>query len=229
VRQAALAAMLLTFATAAAGQDADPALRQHRLTISAGARWTGGYGIGDSTALLRRNEPGTTTPSGFTLFRADSSLGRATGFEARVAFALTRTLAIEAGGGFAKPRLVIEISEDPESPPVTLSDERLSQYTVEVNLNWQLPGIRLGRRARPYLLGGGGYLRQLYQDRTEVETGGILYAGGGIRYWLHGGDAASGAFGLRGEARVEVRRNGIEFAERSRTFPVLSLTAFVGF
>ncbi len=222
-------ALLLSLGTTTAAQDRDPALRQHRLTVSAGALWAGSYGIGDSTALLRRNEPGTTTPSGFTLFRADSSLQRVTGFESRVAFALTRTLAMEVAGGFAKPRLAIEISEDPESQPVTLSDERISQYTIDVNVNWQLPGVRLGSRARAYVIGGGGYLRQLYQDRVKAETGSIAYAGGGLRYWLRGGDAASGAFGLRGEARVQARRHGIDFSGELRAFPVLSVMAFVGF
>ena len=37
-------------------------------------------------------------------------------------------------------------------------------------------------------LAGAGYLRQLHQDRTLIEHGQIFYAGGGLRYWLRGGD-----------------------------------------
>jgi len=36
------------------------------------------------------------------------------------------------------------------------------------------------------------------------------------------------AFGLRGEARVNLRRNGIDFDNTMRIYPTLSLSVFVG-
>ena len=213
----------------AAAQDTGPSLRAHRFTVAGGVSWLGGYPIGSNTATLRRNETGTPTPGSFTLFAADASLRRAAGVDAKVGFGLTRTLAVEFGAGYARPRMVVEITGDPESPSVALSDEEISQYTVEAAVLWQLSQLNLGRRARPYVSVGGGYLRQLYDDRVKVETGRVAHIGGGVRYWLRGGNAARRALGLRAELRAERRSGGIELAGQARVFPVAQVFAFYGF
>ena len=81
---------------------------------------------------------------------------------------------------------------------------------------------------RPSSSGGAAFLRQLHEDRTLAETGQIYYAGGGARYWLRGGHGAGRAVGLRGDARVNFRRNGIDFEDTMRTYPTFSLSVFVG-
>jgi len=213
----------------AAAQDSDPALRAHRFTLAGGVSWLGGYPIGSNTAAFRRNEIGTPTPSTFTLFTADASLRHAAGVDAKVGFGLTRTLAVEFGAGYARPRMAVEITEDQESPSVVLADEDISQYTVEASVLWQFSQLNLGRRARPYISAGGGYLRQLYENRVKVETGRVAHIGGGVRYWLRGGNAARRALGIRAELRAERRSGGIELAGEARVFPVANLFAFFGF
>ncbi|MGH9175954.1 MAG: hypothetical protein ACRD1H_16430 [Vicinamibacterales bacterium] len=219
--------LLIGGAPHAAAQDDGPGLRPHHLTVSGGLSLNGGYPVGDRNAELRRNAVGT--PAAFTLFRADSILDRASGVEARIGFALTRALAIEVGGTYARPRLDITISRDSESTESVQVAEQLSQFTVDVSGVFQLPRVALGSRMRPYAAVGAGYLRQLHEDRLLVETGRIYHVGGGVRYWLRGGSATSRALGVRGDARYVRRTGGVDFENRSRGYPVVSILGFAGF
>ena len=94
-------------------------------------------------------------------------------------------------------------------------------------VTWQ-PPINMGRALAPFVSGGAGYLRQLHEDRTLVETGQLYYAGGGARLWLRGGHDRTRPIGVRGEFRFTVRRQGIDFADKTRAYPTFSLFAFVG-
>lgn len=224
------AVILLTAVPAALAQDQGPALRPHRFTVSAGLAWLGGYGLGTNAATLRRNEPGTATPGSFTLFNADASIVRASGVEARLGFALTRVLALEFGGSYSRPAVAVDITSDSEAGAVPrLADQRLSQYTIDVRALWQLSRFKLGSHARPYVTAGGGYLRQLDVDRVKAETGKVLHAGGGVRYWLRGGDAQRRALGVRAEFNAQMRSGGFDFADKTRVSPALNVFGFFGF
>jgi hypothetical protein len=190
--------------------------------------WTGGYPIGDITAQLRGNAVGSTAPP-FTLFRAESSMDPAAGADARVGFAVTRSVTLEVGVSYQRPGLTTSLSQDAEAAAVTIDAERLSQYVVDIGAVWQLPRITLGRRVRPFVLAGGGYLRQLYDERTLVETGSVYYAGGGVRYWLRGGDGQRRSLGVRADGRALWRVDGVEFAGQTRIAPVLALHLFMEF
>lgn len=223
--------VLLSCATSAAAQGGSaepPALRRHRVTLSGGLLWTGGYDIGDATATLRGNGAGATAPP-FTLFDSSSSVDSALGLETRIGFTLTPALAVEAGFAYQRPGLSTTLSADAEAAAVTLDAERLAQYVVEVGAVWQLPGLRVGRRIRPFVMAGGGYLRQLFDERTLVETGSVYYGGGGIRYWLRGGDGAARSIGLRADLRLQWRLDGVDFENRTRMMPVAAASAFVEF
>lgn len=201
----------------------------HRFTISGGLLWLGGYDIGSSTATLRRNQAGTPTPDRMTLFRADASMESKSAVEARVGYALTRAVALELGGSYGRPVVTASIADDAEAGPQQLSDQRLSQYGIDASVLWQMSRLKLGSRARPYVTGGGGYLRQLDVDRVKAQTGKTFHAGGGVRYWLRGGEAARRSLGVRAEARLQVRSGGIDFAGKTRAFPVVNLFAFFEF
>jgi hypothetical protein len=220
-----LLVVLLGVPAIAHAQEA-PSLRAHRVTVSAGVLWSGGYDVGSATAQLRGNSPGATaTP--FTLLTADSRVSSATGPEIKAGFAFTRSLLFEAGGSLSRPRIGVSITADAEAPAQQLVGEELRQFVIDGSLSWQLP-IRLGGRLAPFVIGGGGYLRQLHEDRTLGETGQIYYAGGGARYFLRGGYGSSRPVGLRGDVRVNVRRRGIDFDNTMRAYPTLSLQLFVG-
>lgn len=218
--------MVLLLAPAFASAQDRPGLRPGRFTLGAAVVQSGGYDIGDATAQLRGNGPGAS-PAPFTLFNARSRLTAVTAPMVLVGLALSRTLVLEGSATFAHPRVAVSISGDAEAPSQELPGERLEQYQFEAGLTWQLPVLD-GRRFASFVGAGGGYLRQLHEDRTLAETGQIYHAGVGARYWLRGGGTASKAIGLRGDLRLNLRRKGIEFEDKMRAYPSLALSAFIG-
>ena len=216
----------LGFAAVASTVMAQPAptFREHAVTVSGGALFSGGYQVGDVTATLRRNAPGTT--SSVPQLRAESAFEGVFGLEGRVSFALTESLALEAAGAFSRPDLGVVVSQDTEVTGSVFVSERVDQYALDGSVMYQLP-YSIGRRSRLYVIGGGGYLRQLHEERVLVETGYTLHAGGGLQYWWRGGGARR-AMGLRGEARLVYRGGGIEYDDRARQFPAVSILAFIG-
>lgn len=224
---ASVSALASTDALAQARDEA-PSLRPHHVTLSGGLVWTGGYDIGDATAELRGNTVGSNAPP-FTLFRAESSVDATAGMEGRVGYVIARDLMVDVGVSYQRPGLTAKLSSDDEAAAVALDAERLSQYIVDVGVLWQLPGRGIGSRMRPFVTGGGGYLRQLYDERTVVETGSVYYAGAGLRYWLRGGDGQRRSIGLRADGRAMWRRGGVDFENEVRVIPVLRVDAFVEF
>lgn len=225
-RYAVATLLILAVAPMAAAQSRDPAFRPKHVVASVGVFTSSGFVIGDLTAELRRN--GTGTPGPFTLFRAESAFDRTLGAETRLAVAVTRLFAVEVGATYSMPTLAIAITQDAESSPAALATTT-TQYTVDVSGVYQIPRLRLGTRARPYVIGGGGYVRQLPEGRLLVETGHTIHVGGGVRYWLYGGSVAQRAVGARAEARMVRRSGGIHFESGERVYPALSVLGFVGF
>jgi hypothetical protein len=220
---------MLACADAAAARAQSPTQGAGRFSVSGGLTWLGGYPLGSNTASLRRNEPGTTTPSGFTLFAVDASLERAYGVDARFAYAIARAFDVEVGGAFSQPRIAARISQDAEGDSIVLSDQRLTQFSLDGSLIWHVQAIDLGSRARPYVIGGVGYLRQIDDDRARVETGTVAHAGGGVRYWLRGDENTRHRLGLRGEARFQLRSGGVDFEGKTRMAPAVYLLGTFGF
>jgi hypothetical protein len=217
--------VLVAIAGPATAQDTGPALAPHRFVLSAGATASGGYPVGDRTADLRRNATGSPAP--VPLFRTESAFDWAPGFDARVDFAITRSLAVEVGATYATPRLGVTVLDDDESDPSVQLSEEVSQYSVDVSGLWHLPWPSLGR-ARPYVIGGGGYLRQLHQDRLVAETGQQIHAGAGLWLWFSGASASPRSTGVRAEVRLVRRFGGIEFEDASRNYPTVAVLGFLG-
>lgn len=202
-----------------------PALRAHRVVLEGGVVWSGSYGVGDRDARLRSNAVGSTPPP-FTWFSASSKIGSAASATARVGFTLTPSLAIEGGGVFGRPRVPVTITGDAETSQQDLEGEQLNQYLLDVAVVWHLP-VRLAPGVRPFVVGGAGYLRQLHEERTLVETGQVYYAGVGARYWIRGGSGTARSLGLRGDLRANLRRGGIDFEDKARVYPTLAVHLFL--
>lgn len=220
-----LGCMVLLGTNPARAQEA-PALRAHRVVLEGGVVWSGSYGIGDVTAQLRGNAPGSTPPP-FTWFASSSEVGHAASAAARVGFTLSPRVMVEGGAMFGMPRVATAIKGDAEAGQQHLEGEQLKQYLIDGALVWHLP-VRIGTRLRPFAIGGAGYLRQLHEERTLVETGQVYYAGVGARYWIRGGSGSARSLGLRGDLRANFRRGGIDFENKMRVFPALAAHLFVG-
>jgi len=216
---------MLVLAPPAYAQEA-PALRAHRVVVEGGMVWSGSYALGDASAQLRSNAVGATPPP-FTLFSASSKVGPVAHASVRVGFAVTPRLLVEGGGHFGRPRIGIQISQDSEVAAQALEGEELQQFFLDGAVVWHLP-VRLGPRVRPFVIGGGGYLRQLHEERTMVEAGQIYYGGVGARYWIRGGSGTARSFGLRGDLRANLRRGGIDFDNKVRVFPTVAVHLFLG-
>jgi len=224
-------AIVLALATPALAQEA-PRLREHRVTLGGSMVWSGGYDVGDATAQLRGNAPGPTAPA-FNWFSSSSRVTGAFAPELHVGFSVSSTIAIDGGVAYSKPHIAVSISRDAETSAQELPGEQLEQYQVGAALTWQLPlgstaTAALGGRLAPFVTGGGAYLRQLHEDRALGENGQVYHAGGGARYWLKGGTGTARDLGIRADARFNLRRGGIDFENKMRTYPSVTLMLFVG-
>jgi hypothetical protein len=221
-----IAIALLCGASTAAAQTSRPSARAPRFTISGGLLLNGSYDLGDRNAELRGNSPGSAAT--FTLFHVDGAMERAIGIEARLGFALSRLVSIEVGGTRAMPHVNVTVGQDAESSGTTLVEERVSQYSVDVGGVVKLPWRGRTGQLQPYVLGGGGYLRQLHEDRLLVETGHTIFGGGGVQYALRA-PGRGRPFGVRAEAKFVRRVGGIDFDEKSRIYPGISALGYVVF
>ena len=221
------AVLIATWPGNACAQEEAPALSPHRFSIGGGVVLSSGYDVGRATAELRGNAPG---PSALpvTLFTSDSRVTSVFAPEFRAGFAIDRRLSLEFALSVAQPHIAVAIAGDPEAPSQDLKGEKLEQYLFEGGATWQLP-IRTGPRFAPFASGGAAFLRQLHEDRTLAETGQVYHAGGGTRYFWRGGHGTGRDVGLRGEARVNFRRKGIDFENTMRIYSTFSLSMFVGF
>jgi len=224
--QFALICVAMVVSSGVARAQEAPILRAHRFTIGAGLVWSGAYDIGEATAQLRGNGPGASAPP-VTLFTTDARVTSAVSPELRVGFAMTRRVVLEFGVSMTQPHIGVAIGGDTEAPSQQLPGEKIEQYLFEGGATWQ-PPIRIGSRIAPFIAGGAAFLRQLHEDRTLAETGQIYHAGGGVRYFLRGGHGTGRAVGLRGEARVNFRHDGIDFENTMRTYSTFLLSIFVG-
>lgn len=185
--------------------------------------WMGGTPGGSATALETRNRVGGLPR--LTLFAVDGRLESTTSVAARVAFNLTRTVALEAGLSYGRPVLAARVSADFEgSPDLTVRALPLRQYVIEGGVAVHLRGLRIRGGGLPFVAAAAGYLRELSDERAAVETGRAYRLGAGVKQPLgHWG-------GLRFDAGLGVRDGGFSLDEpRVRAFFTASAGVFAVF
>jgi hypothetical protein len=202
-----------------------------RLEIAGAVGIANGHHLKTEPATESGN--GVPTGSPVTLFQTDTSFDRGTLFEGRVSWRVARAFAVEGTFSITRTHLRTEIKNDSEGAAPTVATSPLNQYTAEGGIVWQPTRLRFHRgRARIFITGGGGYLRQLHDDATLVETGGSAYAGGGLKYRLHEATkrAALKAIGIRVDGRLNLLRGGFDVVESAwHAYPSLSAGLFVCF
>jgi hypothetical protein len=81
----------------------------------------------------------------------------------------------------------------------------------------------------PIVVAGGGYLRELHDGQSLVETGQIYYGGVGIRVALATDRSALSRVSLRAEARARWRRGSSSIDTGVRAAPSIRALASVRF
>jgi hypothetical protein len=190
--------------------------RRARLELVVLGGWMGGSDLGTTEASMITNQ----VPTGATtaLFTTSTSIGAAPVVEGRLGLRIGGGWYVETGLGYARPDFRVNVSADVEGAPDVTATTSLSQYIVDGALQYRWTR----RRVSPFVMGGGGYLRQLDAPRTTASTGAVYYGGGGVVVRLapdHRG--FWGHVALRADARVVWLRDGIILDDqRSPTFSV---------
>jgi len=188
--------------------------RAGTLEVSGGGLWTGGYSFETVSANETRNP---TTGSGpLTLFQGEPQLDGGGGAEAHLGVYLGRHVSVEGGFQFSRPSLSLHTSSDFEDAPDTTVSASVTQYVIDGSLLYHFGTGRL----TPFISGGAGYLRQLIQDNSIVETGNEIHGGGGVKYWL----GAGRRFGVRAEMRLSSLSGGVSLdgTTKRRSVPTFS-------
>jgi hypothetical protein len=202
--------------------------RPGSLEISGGALFLGPGSLGSSTALLTANS--SSTP--FTFFTTSARAGGTAGLDARLAYNLTRVFAVEGGFLYSRPKVNFSVSGDTEGAAgFTTSGDKLSQYFADANVVVFLSKLGFaGGRARPFVEGGAGYLRQLHAGNFNVDTGTVYNGGAGLKYYFK--PRPKGlvkAFGVRVDLRAYYKRGGFSFDGSSTWTAALGGGAIVAF
>jgi hypothetical protein len=194
-----------------------------RLELSAGGGWTGGFTLGAANAT-ESSAAGTPV----TLFGTTTTLAPVLRLDGRVGWRLTRALTAEAEGSLGRPELRIAIANDIEGGAATTVVERVEQFTIGGALRWRL--AHAPRRLLPFVAGGAGYLRELHENATLVQTGRYYAFGGGVVAVISARPASVlKATGIRIDARAIVRVKGVAFDESAHVSPVVGASFFVRF
>ena len=219
-RVALLSATLFVAPVAASAQQADTA----RTEVSGGIRWIGSIAFGDVPA----NET-TFNGGNRPLFTGETTLDGSLGGTVTFGVRLTGMLRAEAALVYSPTQLTTRITADAEGVADTDVTAPVTQFIIEGGLLAQLRQWRT-RRFAPFATGGIGYLRQLHDGRTVVETGRTYYIGGGLYYVRTSASPRRvKAIGLRTDVRALILKNGVAPDSEARTTPAVTATLFVRF
>jgi len=218
-------AIVSAIAAEASGQttSADDPRSSGRFEFGAGAIWIGhaGFGSRDATETA-------ATGGRFVLFSASSRLDAAVGVEGRLGVRLSRVVEVDADTSYSTPALRTSITSDVESSASAVATVKIRQFTIGAAVLAHLLRWRAGAHGMPFVEAGAGYLRQLYDTRSLVETGQTYYAGGGVKFTA----ARRGrvrAIGLRADVRALVRTKGVAIDGRAHVAPAAGASLFVRF
>jgi hypothetical protein len=173
-----------------------------------------------------------TSSSGgrYDLFQTASRLDSASGPEARVGIRVLRHLWVQADASYATPRIETRIDGDVEGATGLTATETIRQITIGGSVLAELPRWRIASRGVPFVTAGAGYLRQLHEGQTLVQTGRTYSAGGGVQFLFRQRPRGHlKGFGVRADVRAVARTNGVAIDGRTHVSPALAVSAFARF
>ncbi len=195
-----------------------------RIEVSAGAGWIGAVGFPSVPSEQVTNGGGRRL-----VFDTQTTLDASVGPAVAVGVRLSRILMVEGALLYSPTSVTTAVSNDVEGVSAASLETKLTQYLFEGGLVVRANRWRVGRLA-PYVTGGAGYVRQLYEDRVLLETGRAFYVGGGVYYERASARrSAVKATGVRVDARALVLRDGVVPDSRSEVAPRITATFFARF
>ncbi len=201
-----------------------PAMAQKRSPLEAtvGGLWVAGYSLGSKDANLTSND---TAGTPYTLFKSTSNMTSAGGLDARIGWRATKMLTFEGALTWSRPQLSTRLYSDVENAAEITATEQTSQYIIEGAVVAALTSRP--RALVPFVRGGFGYLRELHDGNSLVETGTSLHIGGGATYWF--GNVARQTMGLRFDGRYYMLHNGLNLGKTNRSLAAISGSLVFGF
>ena len=195
-----------------------PLPRAGSVEIAGGGVAAAGEDLPDVAASLTRN-PGTGT-GGFDLFQSDPSLTTAFGVHARVGVYVSPRIAIEGGVQYSRPKIEVRLSGDFEDADTTTATEDVTSYLFTGSVLYHFG--RATSQLRPFVIAGGGHIRDVHAENSVVDTGGEFHAGAGFKWWLTKGRGSK--IGLRADVLASVRNGGIGTEDGRRVVPTAAFS-----
>jgi hypothetical protein len=197
----AIVCVFVASASASAQSTSSPPVR--RLEVSVGAGFLTGAALGQQPANER-----AVSGSPYRLFDTDTDLSSSLFFGLRLGYAISPRVSIEGSASLGQPELRTSISGDAEGAEALTAVEQIDQYTFDGGIVYRLGGLRSS--LVPFVAGGAGYQRQRHEGQTLIESGGLVYAGGGVTRWLAvRKQGMVKAMAIRGDARLYFFSGGV--------------------
>jgi hypothetical protein len=188
------------------------------LELSGGVVWSAGTDLGSVSADETRNTGTGTGP--FVLFNTDSKIDAAIGLQGKFGVYVARAVSVEGGVLVTRPDFAVKLSGDAESAPDLTATETLTRYVIDGSVLFHATGAAFGAgRGVPFVLVGGGYLRDAHEKNEVIETGHEFHVGGGLHYWFGDGNHR---LGVRADVGVSIRSGGADAKDTSRTVPTVA-------
>jgi hypothetical protein len=195
-----------------------------RIEVSGGIRYIGPIAFGGVPANETAVGGGTRA-----LFDTETQLDGSVGGTAIVGVRLSRILRAEGAFAFNRTALSTRVTADTEGVADITITAPVTQLLVEGGVLVQPPQWQQGALS-PFITAGLGYLRQLNDGRTLVETGRATFVGGGL-YYVRASTRARRvkATGLRADVRGQIMRDGVAPDSDSRVALAVSAAVFARF
>ncbi len=201
--------------------------RAPRFEIGGGVSWTWSTSFGSRDALLT-----TSTGGSYRLFSTSTDLASVIGAEVMAGVRVSRGVVAEVVTSYSTPDLRTTIANDAEGASPVTAVESIRQFTIGGAAVVDLTRLRARSGLIPFVRAGAGYLRQLHESQTLIETGQVYDVGGGIRFPLRssaGSQSTITRVGVRVEGRATIRSGGIALDGGTHASPTLAASAFVRF
>ena len=135
----------------------------------------------------------------------------------------------EVAASYTTPELRTTISTDLEAAGSTVAVEPVQQFIIEGAAIIKLTRWRPRPRVLPFVSVGAGYLRQLHDAKTLVETGQTYHVGGGAKLAMMSRMDSRLKIGLRMEARACIRSGGVALDDRAHAAAAITAALFARF